>query len=257
MGRGTSGSDAYTDQWVGADEQPEHEATVDGFMLDVFEVTVGRFRKFVEAYDGTPPPEGAGVHPAISGSGWQSAWDAALPATRGDLVAAVKCHSTHQTYSETSGDARPMNCVSWYVAFAFCAWDGSRLPTEAEIERAAEGGLNRLFPWGDTPPTATHANFGPTPGSPFIAVGSFPDGAGRWEHHDLAGSMWEWALDWYDASFYGASCDRCANLLPGSTRVARCGAWDVGATSLRSANRFDSAPNTPKSYIGFRCARTP
>jgi hypothetical protein len=83
MGRSQYGSDSWS--WgpyppsSALNELPEHPATVDGFELDTFEVTVGRFRKFVEAYDGTPPAAGTGAHPKIAGSGWRTEWDQELP----------------------------------------------------------------------------------------------------------------------------------------------------------------------------------
>lgn len=88
-------------------------------------------------------------------------------------------------------------------------------------------------------------------------MGSYPDGRGRWGHNDLAGGMWEWTLDWYDADYYDTDCENCANLVPSGSRVARCGAWDVGATNLRAVDRFWAGPMETKRWIGFRCARTP
>jgi formylglycine-generating enzyme required for sulfatase activity len=191
---------------------PEHDATVSDFYLDEYEVTVGRFRKFVEQFDGTPPPDGAAAHPLIAGSGWDGAWNTSLASWQATLIGNVTCSSSYQTWRDTpSGtEERPVNCVSWYEAFAFCAWDGGRLPTEAEWEYAAAGGSeNRLYPWGNATPDNTLAAFGclyaGTSSCAFediAAVGSLPAGAGRWGHKHLAGNMYEWALDWYDSGWY-------------------------------------------------------
>jgi formylglycine-generating enzyme len=237
-------------------------ATVATFTLDKYEVTVGRFRKFVDTYSG-PPVAGAGKHPLIEGSGWQSAWDGDIAANAAALAIAVQCNSTFQTWS-TSGnnDRLPMNCVSWYQAFAFCAWDGGRLPTEAEWEYAAAGGdAEQAYPWGFEAPTPSLAvvNCTGDGSAPYycaftdiLPVGSKPAGAGRYGQLDLAGSMWEWTLDAHDE--YPTSCGNCANL-SGATRVIRGGYWGNGTSNLRAALRVHSAPTQDSSNVGFRCAR--
>lgn len=262
MGRSVSGTDAYPSTWD--DEQPEHPATVATFALDRFEVTVGRFRNYVEQYSGAPPSDGDGAHPLIPGSGWQSAWNAGLPASKAQLISAVQCNPSHQTWTDNAGanEIYPINCVEWLVAFAFCVWDGGRLPTEAEWEYAAVGTDNRLFPWGQAIPTTTsgHANWQLSGGSPMIAVGSYPAGVGPWGHHDLAGSVWEWALDWWDTDWYtdpsGNPCNNCANLLPATTfRMSRGGGWDYIVEFLRGASRGHTSLGTPYPGLGLRCAR--
>jgi len=261
MGRSIDGADKYDN---GYDEElPEHSATVASYYLDTFEVTVGRFRKFVAAFNGTPPPEGAGAHPLIAGTGWQSAWNADFPASQGELLTRVQGCGTNSTYATTGlNDAMPMNCVDWYEALAFCIWDGGRLPTEAEWEYAAAGGMdNRLYPWGSEDPVANSglANSTQSDNSPFVAVGSHPSGNGRWGHRDLAGSMWEWVFDFYDGAWYsgaGSTCVNCANLTDsGGYRVLRGGSWDDVVNLLRAAARYRYFPGYRYGSFGFRCAR--
>jgi formylglycine-generating enzyme required for sulfatase activity len=261
MGRSESSCDAANAGMVSA-EQPEHDASVADFRLDTFEVTVGRFRRFVQQYDGTPPAEGAGAHPLLAGSGWQSAWNSSLLADQASLMNALKCQETNQTWTDTEAgnESYAITCVSWYEAFAFCAWDGGRLPTEAEWEYAAAGGMeNRLYPWGQQSPTPARANWTGSDNTPLLAVGTHPSGAGRWGHQDLAGNLQEWTLDLWDNDWYatgGANCVNCANLGDDPDRVQRGGSWDQISPTLRSAFRNVSLyPMDRFASDGFRCAR--
>ncbi|HQP35407.1 MAG TPA: formylglycine-generating enzyme family protein [Polyangiaceae bacterium] len=266
MGRSDSGADAFAGG--DADEIPEHVVTVDSFRLDVFEVTVGRFRKFVEAFDGTPPSAGAGDHHGL-GAGWDPAWNGMLPATREELVKQVnQGPNAMPTWTPEAGDHEraAINFVPWYAAFAFCVWDGGRLPTEAEWEYAAAGGSeNRLFAWGSDDPAANPnlANgWGSPLDSPFTPVGSHPLGNGKWGHRDLAGGLAEWVIDSYDESWYageGSACSNCASTKAGSDRVLRGGAWGGQGNSFtyRAASRDPFGPSLEKNaYAGFRCARS-
>lgn len=247
-------------------------ATISDFRLDRFEITVGRFRTFVDKYPETKPAAGAGAHPRIAGSGWDLAWSAALPADRAALVAALKCDLTYETWTDAPAnkEALPMNCLNWYVAFAFCAWDGGRLPTEAEWNYAAAGGNEqRPYPWSSsstktidstyavydcTGDNSAPANCAP---SDILDVGSrSPDGDGRWGHADLAGSMWEWTLDGYTKP-YESPCADCANLKVSSPRVIRGGSFGFKAAVLLTSNRFQHDPAQGSSDIGARCARDP
>jgi len=266
MGQGNA--DAYTDGKYD-DEKPEHDVTVSDFKIDTYEVTVGRFRQFAKAYPGSKPAVGAGAHALIEGSGWVSAWDDELPATQKELTDFKTCDFNIRTwtYDEGTQETYPINCVSWYVAFAFCAWDGGRLPTEAEWEYAAAGGSeNRLYPWGEEAPSANPAlaNCSESEHSTHVPVGSHPLGAGLWGHLDLGGGLVEWVLDGYDESWYsgaGSSCNNCANL--DSTpehRVVRGGSYNhlYLDSYLRAASRGAREPSTDADVsVGFRCARSP
>jgi formylglycine-generating enzyme required for sulfatase activity len=253
-----------------------YPATVSRFLLDRFEVTVGRFRKFVAAYPGSKPGTGAGAHPLIARSGWDAAWDSSLPADAAALKTAVKCNSTYQTWTDAAAanEHLPMNCLSWYVAFAFCAWDGGRLPTEAEWNYAAAGGGGadgqREYPWSKPPSSTTIDSTyavhdcmgdGVMPQSCALsdiqAVGSRSPGDGRWGQADLAGNMWEWVLDWYKDPYASQECNDCANLASTSSRVFRGGSFGDGASYLLSSARVYVGPSSSSDSVGARCARTP
>ncbi len=246
-------------------------ATVGELRLDTYEVTVGRFRRFVEAGQGTqsnPPAAGAGAHATLANSGWRSTWNASLASTTAALHTALKCDPTYQTWTDDPAafESLPMNCITWYEAMSFCAWDGGYLPTEAEWNYAAAGGdEQRAYPWSSPPSSrsidATRASYAClADGLPSCTrddlprVGAAPAGDGRWGHADLAGSVWEWALDWY-ADPYGTPCVDCANLTDASFRLHRGGAFRNVEMAARSATRGFDPPSYRASDVGVRCAR--
>lgn len=264
-----------TDSSASADEKPAHKATLDTFLMDKFEVSVGRMRRFVQAFDGTLPQTNAGAHPQIPNSGWRVDYDANMPRSSANLREKINCNiGQYQTWTETAGarETMPANCVSWYVAFAFCVWDGGRLPTEAEWEVAAANGEDGLrYPWGNSTPAADkHAVFdclgdgviGCTPND-ILPIGSRINGANKWGHLDLAGSVWEWTLDYYDATYYQAigtcaacACNNCSNLSELTPRVIRGGGFTSTGNMLRATARASKSPISADAYTGFRCVRT-
>ncbi len=148
-------------------------------------------------------------------------------------------------------------------AAAFCAWDGGRLPTFAELVYAGAGGeQNRLYPWGDTPvPRRELALFGCRIDIDFpictlddvSPVGVRPLGAGRFGQDDLAGSMSEWVLD--GAPAFPDPCVDCASLGDESVRLWRGGGWLDGADQMKNTYFAGLEPSQRNLFLGFRCAR--
>ena len=278
MGRDEAGARADYFSTGSVDETPEHEVQLSPYLLDKYEVTVGRFRRFVEAYRGEPPEAAQGAHPNIFGSGWDSDWNQLLPVDQAALRSRLRQadetdNQNLSTWSEEPGDGecRPMNMVSWHVAFAFCVWDGGRLPTEAEWELAASGGdQERFFPWGKASPDG-RAVFGcaflgslSCTAGDLPRVGSVsPAGDGRFGHADLAGSLAEFTRDAYDPAFYAgyqvSNADPINLGFYGSDPpvVLRGGSAVVAGEALRAAARADVPISTRSVFHGFRCARNP
>jgi formylglycine-generating enzyme required for sulfatase activity len=262
-----SGGMFYRSYDAAGDGTMSYPATVNSFVLDKYEVSVGRFRKFVDAGKGTQtsaPVAGAGARANLAGSGWSVSWNSNLPADSTALRAELACFSMYQTWTNTAGanEQLPITCVSWYEAFAFCIWDGGYLPTEAEWNYAAAGGAEqRAYPWSvpasSTTIGCTHANY--DPGTPcanaLVAVGSRSStGDGRWGHSDLAGNVWEWVLDYFASPYPQTTCTNCANLMTASARVLRGGGFLSSATYMRTGTR-DSRAMLADWYTGVRCAR--
>lgn len=248
------------------------------YRLDKYEVTVGRFRRFVEAGQGTQlqsPASGAGAHDRISGSGWDPSWNDLLPASTDAFKLRLKCKSELQTWTDVAGEneQRPINCVNWYEAAAFCAWDGGYLPTEAEWSYAAAGGIEqRAYPWSVPAASlaldATRASYNEEPGcsgdglpsctvNDLVTVGSKPAGDGKWGHSDLAGNVYEWAFDWADG--LPNPCVDCAVVSSSGTRAHNGGAYNSSAKFLRNAftSPITLVPGERDSSFGIRCARRP
>ncbi|MBN2551097.1 MAG: SUMF1/EgtB/PvdO family nonheme iron enzyme [Anaerolineales bacterium] len=220
--------------WMGSEDdthsKPVHTVYLDAFYMDIYEVTNALYEQCVQAGVCTPPR--------------------------------YSQSSTRDSYYGNSAYADyPVIYVEWEQARAFCEeWRGARLPTEAEWEKAARGGLEgKLYPWGDEAPVCQKgaqngANFSSCTSDDTEPVGSYS--ANSYGLYDMAGNVWEWVQDWYDQTYYSISpSSNPRGPISGATRVLRGGSWYNIPYNLRAANRFFNNPVSRLIYIfGFRCA---
>jgi formylglycine-generating enzyme required for sulfatase activity len=215
------------------DEKPVHTVYLDAFYMDVYEVTNARYAECVSTKACQPPTQ--------TGSSTRRSF-----------------------YSDAQYADYPVIYVTWAMAKAYCTWRGGNLPTEAQWEKAARGGLQGMdYPWGNEQPVCEKgaqngANFeGCGSSNDTKAVGSYsPNGYGLF---DLAGNVWEWVRDWYSESYYSSQTSFTNPFGPtsGDGRVVRGGSWRSYSILLRVADRFRNVPLYNYYDIGFRCSRAP
>lgn len=283
-----------------ADEKPVHRVRVDGFWMDATEVTNAEFRRFVDATHylttaeqapkledimaqlppGSPQPPADSlkpgalvfVSPKVPGEYWWR-W----------VEGANWRHPQGPGSGLEGKDDHPVVQVSWYDATAYAQWAGKRLPTEAEWEYAARGGLQKkAFAWGNQHPNQgkPRANIwqgrfpfknsgadGYTGTSP---VKSFPpNGFGI---YDMTGNAWEWVEDWYRADAYALGKGTKVLVNPKGPeesldpeepqikkRVHRGGSFlcdESACASFRPSARMKASPDTGLMHTGFRCVKS-
>jgi formylglycine-generating enzyme required for sulfatase activity len=259
----------------------QYKATVADFRLDKYEVTVGRFRRFVDAVvGGWTPPAGSGKHTHLNGGsgllasgggyepGWDPAWNTNLPSVKStwDSSSYLACHAPYGTWTPAEGanEKRPINCVNWYQTLAFCIWDGGFLASEAEWNYAAAGGTEqRAYPWSSAYPPGSAAisdanavYCGGSCASTQNVGSKSPAGNGRYGQVDLAGNVWEWVSDYYKDPYNELLCMNCAYITASASRVIRGGSFTTASAFLRVGTRGDNAPTYRSGGVGARCARS-
>jgi formylglycine-generating enzyme required for sulfatase activity len=286
------------------DEYPRHKVTVDGFWMDITEVTNRQFEEFVEATGyvttaeqkpdweelkkelppGTPKPDESLLVPAsmvflpsdrpVSLNNYSQWWE---------WKEGACWKHPHGPGSDLKGmDDYPVVHISYYDAIAYCKWSGKRLPTEAEWEWAARGGLvDNIYPWGDEPLNAGNPKTNSWDGTfPYdntekdgfyytAPVRSFlPNGYGL---YNMAGNVWEWCSDWYRADYYRMVNSPGGIINPqgppdsfdpdepyARKRSIRGGSFlcnDAYCSGYRAARRMKTTPDSGMEHLGFRCVK--
>jgi formylglycine-generating enzyme len=277
------------------DEYPKHRVTVSSFYMDITEVTNAQFKKFTDATGyittaerkpdweelkktlppGMPKPADNVLQAAslvFRASNGPSQW---WVWTKGANWRHPQCPS-----SAINGKQNfPVVQISWDDAMAYCKWAGKRLPTEAEWEFAARGGLtNNIYPWGNEHVSVGKPKTNSWEGK-FRYLNEQKDGyvtaapvksfaANGYGLYDMAGNVWEWCADWYDGVYYATVKGNANNNPKGPTRsldpmeptipkrVVRGGSFlcnDTYCKGFRVRARMKSSPDTGLEHTGFRC----
>lgn len=267
------------------EEAPAHEVTVDGFWMQKHQVTNAEFAEFVSAtgyvtvaerpldpsdYPGAPPENlqpGSMVFHRTSGPvdlTHLSQWWTWTPG-------ACWSHPRGARSSLGKRDGHPVVHVAFEDAAAYAEWAGYELPTEAEWETAARGGLpHASYTWGAEPEQRGqrlanywHGEFPYLPETGYgqtVAVGSYP--ANAYGLHDMAGNVWEWTVDWFSGSRTSGTCcaedsyDPCQPQFQIPRKVIKGGSFlcaDSYCMRYRPAARRPQPVDTGMSHIGFRC----
>lgn len=220
-------------------EKPQRTVYLDAFWIDKYEVTNALYKKCVSAGKCQPPNP-------------------------------TKSYTRDAYYGNSQYDNYPVIYVSWDSANTFCSWANKKLPTEAQWEKVASWDdakkEKRIYPWGNAF-DGTRVNFcdsncqfdwkdknvndGYADTSP---VGNYASGASFYGVVDMAGNVWEWVADWYDANYYKNSPSRNpTGASSGNVRVVRGGSWHFNADYVRAANRLIRYPGYLDGNLGFRC----
>ena len=213
------------------DERPIHAVTLYDFYIDQYEVTNASYAECV----------GTGICAAPSDA---------------------SSFTRENYYGNLEYVDHPVIWVSWHDAQTYCEWRGTRLPTEAEWEKAARGGLEgALYPWGNSTPIC---ELGAINGAKFdddatcndtdtAKGGSYQ--ANGYGLYDMAGNVWEWVMDWYDSDYYSSSPRQNPGgpEEAGIDKVIRGGSWADDEKTVRAAMRTFHWPHDRDEHIGFRC----
>ncbi|MGB9104342.1 MAG: SUMF1/EgtB/PvdO family nonheme iron enzyme [Terriglobales bacterium] len=214
--------------WMGSNagldcERPRHRVWVDGFEMAATQVTNGDYARYLRATGAAPPP-----------------------------------YFEHPEFNQAE---QPVVAVSWFEAVAYCEWLSAvteqryRLPTEAEWERAARGGVDDTpYPWGDAPPQSRPGYGNRWKTGPERVGQSVPNGFGL---HEMCENAHEWCSDWFDPSYYSSSPERNPRgPESGTRRASRGGSWRHHVKNSKCYTRSSIPPAFQYADYGFRVVRS-
>lgn len=219
-----------------ADERPVHEVNLATFFIDRTPVTNAQFAEFLEVR-GHRGPRNVNYFDFDDHD--------------------ARIHRQDGHWKPDPGyELHPVVEVTWRGAREYCAWQGKRLPTEAEWEKAARGVDGRKYPWGGAPPDSTRARFG-VGYNATLPVGTLPRGASPFGVLDMSGNVWQWVSSVYRDYPYRIDDGR-ESLDSTKPRGTRGGSHDWPAEGITTTSRGHNVSRAPRSghhNIGFRCAR--
>lgn len=209
-----------------------HDVPVEAFLIDKNEVTNAQFVRFLNDrfpngdYQTDPPlviPRGEGLH-----------------LVTGTAVLADSSHTDYQWVATPGRESHPVTAATGFGALAYAEWIGGRIPNRSEWEKAAGGIDGQVYPWGDTPPSSTHANFGRPAARGTQPVGSYPAGASPFGLLDMAGNAYDRVVD---------------SRRGGAPVVIKGGSWlSPHPLNLRVLDMCVQPMGVADRSVGFRCA---
>ena len=234
-GEFTMGSDIYSF------EQPVQQISLDAYLIDKYLITNRQFKQFVDETGYQTDAEKNGSGEVWTGKRWRNDQNAIWKMPDGSTSIEGK-------------EDYPVSQISHNDAIAYCEWAGKELPTEAQWEMAARGPGSGIYPWGNSNPDDTIANYFDSFIQETTPVAKYEKGQSYYGAFDMAGNLYQWCKDWYTPGAERKT-DNPTGPDQGTERVLKGGSYSESMDSLRSAYRISADPAASKAIYGFRCVK--